>query len=144
MARYSTSFHSPKSPDEVFIYLADFSNAPGWDANTVSSELLTQDPYQVGAKYEVVTGFAGREMTLTYETLEIERPSRVVLEASNGVARIRDTMTFTPSGTGSRIEYDANISMSGIAKVLDPVFSLIFKRVGDRAAASMRKALGAA
>jgi carbon monoxide dehydrogenase subunit G len=143
MANYNTTVESPLTQEEAFDYLADFRNAAEWDSNTVSSELLTGDPYAVGARYQVVTEFGGRKMTLTYETVELVRPSRVVLETGTGVAGIRDTMNFAPSGTGSRVNYDADISLKSVAKVFDPVFSVIFKRVGDRAAEGLRAALKA-
>lgn len=143
MASYSTSVESPKSLEEVFDYMADFRNAAEWDENTSSVKLTSGKPDQVGATYEVVTGFAGRDLTLTYKTVEIERPGLVVFESSTGLAKIRDTIEFTSSGSGCRVDYNARIETSGLAKVLDPVFSLIFKRVGDRAAASLREALGA-
>jgi len=129
--------------EEVFNLMADFSNAPEWDANTKSSELQTADPYAVGAKYEVVTGFAGRDLTLTYETLEIERPNRVVLQSGTKIADIKDVMTFKPHGDGTEVTYEANIRPHSVAKVIDPIFSLIFKRVGDRALESMKDALKA-
>ena len=143
MATYEATFKSPMSVDEAFSLLADFSNAPVWDANTKTSDLIDGDPYEVGARYKVVTGFAGRDLTLTYETIEIDRPNRVVLKSGTGMADIEDVMTFEPEGDGSIVNYQANILPHGVAKVLDPVFALIFKKVGDRAAESLRDALKA-
>lgn len=143
MATYKAKFNSPMSVDEAFSFLADFSNAPEWDANTKSSDLLEGDPYEVGARYKVVTAFAGRDLTLTYETTEIDRPNRVVLRSATGVVEIEDVMTFEPDGEGSVVSYEANILPNGIAKVLDPIFALIFKRVGDHAAESLKAALKA-
>jgi hypothetical protein len=143
MATYRTTIDSAMSVEEAFDFLADFGNAPQWDANTKSSDLKSGDPHSAGAKYEVVTGFAGRDLTLTYETIEIERPDRVVLRSSTGMADIEDVMTFAPDGEGCVVGYEANILPHGVAKVLDPVFSLIFKRVGDRAAESLKDALNA-
>jgi carbon monoxide dehydrogenase subunit G len=131
------------SVDEVFEFLADFSNAPVWDENTKTSVLKSGEPYSAGATYEVVTGFAGRDLTLTYKTVEIKRPSRVVLRSGTGMADIEDVMTFQPSGDGTKVTYEANIIPKPLAKILDPVFALIFKRVGDRAADSLRAALKA-
>jgi hypothetical protein len=143
MATYKATVHSPMSVEEVFNFMADFSNAPDWDANTKSSRLQTEDPYAVGATYEVVTGFAGRDLTLTYETIEIERPNKVILKSGTKVADIKDIMTFQPHGDGTEVSYEANILPHSVAKVIDPVFSLIFKRVGDRALESMKDALKA-
>ena len=130
------------SAEEAFDYLADFSNADDWDPNTTSSERVGDAPLGAGTKYSVVTEFGGREMTLTYETVKFDRPNKVVLESSASMAKIRDTMTFEPQGTGCLVTYDANIEMKGIAKLLDPIFALAFKRVGDRAIESLKEKLG--
>ncbi|HNH86788.1 MAG TPA: hypothetical protein PLE93_06785, partial [Solirubrobacterales bacterium] len=108
-----------------------------------SVKLTSGQAGQAGSEYEVITGFAGRDMKLSYRTVEVDRPSKVVFESSTGMAKIRDTIEFSGDEKGCEVKYDARILTNGLAKVIDPLFSLIFKRVGDRAAASLRKALGA-
>lgn len=143
MANYNTTVISPKTPEEAFDYLSDFTTAAEWDANTVSSELISGDPKSVGAKYKVVTRFGGREMELKYETVELDRPNRVVLQSGNSSTEIRDTMTFKPVQEGTEVSYDANVAPKGLTKLIDPVLTLVFKRVGDNAAKGLREALGA-
>lgn len=143
VASYSTSVESPKPVEEAFDYMADFRNAEEWDENTSSVKLTSGQAGQASSEYEVITGFAGRDMKLSYRTVEVDRPSKVVFESSTGMAKIRDTIEFSGDEKGCEVKYDARILTNGLAKVIDPLFSLIFKRVGDRAAASLRKALGA-
>jgi len=143
MATYTATVISSKPIDEAFTYLADFRTAPEWDENTVSSDLTKGDPFSTGATYKVVTEFGGRELTLEYETVEIQRPDRVVLTSGTGMAGITDTMTFEATATGTEVTYDANVAPKGLVKVIDPVLTLIFKRVGDNAAKGLREALGA-
>ena len=142
MANYNATVTSPKSPEEAFDYLADFTNATEWDPNTNVSELVSGQAGEVGSRYRVVTEFGGREMELTYETVEVDRPRRVVLSSGNGSTDIRDTMTFEPNGPGTDVTYDANVAPKGIWKLADPVLTLIFQRVGSRAADGLREALG--
>ena len=143
MANYNATVNSPKTPEEAFDYLADFTNATEWDPNTSSSKCVEGQPGDLGSRYEVVTEFGGREMELTYETIEVDRPRKVVLQSGNSSTEIRDTMTFAPSGTGTEVTYNANVAPKGLVKLIDPVLSLMFKRVGDRAADGLREALGA-
>ena len=143
MATYRTVVQSPMSPEQVFDYLANFENVTRWDENTVSSDCLGDEPYQAGARYRVVTEFGSRSMTLTYETIEFDRPNRVVFRSGTGMATIEDTITISPDGDGSRVEYVADIRLKGLSRLLDPVFHVIFQRVGDRAAKGLRKALDA-
>lgn len=143
MAHYKTTFTSPKPIDEAFRYLADFTNTTEWDENTESAKCLTGDPLALGARFEVVTRFGGRTMTLVYETITLESPHRVVLRSGSGPVEIEDTMTFREVGDGTEVHYRAQISPKGLAKLLDPALHLIFQPVGDRAAKGLKRALGA-
>jgi uncharacterized protein YndB with AHSA1/START domain len=141
MANYNATVSSPKSPEEAFDYLADFTNATEWDPNTSTSECVEGVPGTVGSRYRVVTEFGGREMELTYETVEVDRPRRVVLRSGNSSTEIVDTMTFEPTASGTDVKYDANVTPKGLVKLIDPILSLMFKRVGDRAAEGLRRSL---
>lgn len=141
MASYKATAKSPMSPEQTFEYLADFRTAAEWDGNTKSSDLVGGDPMEEGAEYKVVTEFAGRDLTLTYRTVELERPGRIVFHSGTAVADIEDVITIAADGSGSEVTYEANIKPKSIAIVLDPLFSLIFKRVGGRAAQSLRETL---
>jgi hypothetical protein len=141
MASYKTTAKSPMSPEQTFEYLADFRTAAEWDENTKSSDLTSGDPMSEGAEYKVVTEFAGRDLTMTYRTVELDRPGRIVFNSATAIAEIEDVITVKPDGTGSEVSYEANIKPKSIAKVLDPVFAMIFNKVGDRAARSLRETL---
>ena len=143
MATYKTTAKSSMAPDQTFEYLADFRNAAEWDVNTGSSDLVSGDALTEGAEYRVVTEFAGRDLTMTYRTAELQRPGRIVFESGTAVADIEDVISISPDGSGSEVTYEARIKPKTIAIIFDPVFSLIFKRVGDRAAQSLREALAA-
>jgi len=143
MAHYETRLISPKPISEVFAYLADFSNAVEWDENTESVKCVSGDPLALGARFEVVTRFGGRTLDLIYETITLEEPHRAVLRSDSGPVRIEDTMTFREVDGGTEVHYRAQISPKGPAKLLDPVFHLIFQAVGGRAAKGLAKALDA-
>ena len=109
MASYRTTAKSPMTPEQTFEYLADFSTAAEWDANTKSSDLVSGEATSEGAEYRVVTEFAGRDLTLTYRTTELQRPGKIVFQSGTAVADIEDVITITPDGSGSKVSYEANI-----------------------------------
>ncbi|MBK5111356.1 MAG: SRPBCC family protein [Thermoleophilia bacterium] len=141
MATYRATAKSPMNPEQTFEYLADFTNASEWDENTKSCDLVSGDALAEGAEYKVVTSFAGRDLTLTYRTVELERPGRIVFRSGTAIADIEDVITIARDGDGSKISYEATIHPKSVAKLLDPVFAIIFNRVGDRAAESLRETL---
>ena len=52
-----------------------------------------------------------------------------------------DTITFEGTLTGTAVTYDADLRLKGLLRVLDPIFSLAFRRIGDRARDGLRHTL---
>jgi hypothetical protein len=142
MARYATTVESRKSPEEAFDYLADFANAREWDPGVVEGENLGGQPVGPGSRFRLVARFLGRSIPLEYRIIAFERPHRVVLEADEAAIRSTDEIRVTAADGGIRVTYDADLRLKGWAgKVVDPFLGLAFRRIGDRAAAGLRKAL---
>lgn len=144
MARYAGTVTTPKPIQEVFAYMADFSNVPEWDPSAVSSRPLGDPGAHEGANYEVVSRFLGREVPLTYETLSLKEPDRVVLRGENENVISLDEISFRrlPDG-GTEVGYDADLQLKGARRLLDPVFGIAFRRLCERARDRMQEVLSA-
>ena len=144
MANYRTTVTSPRPADEVFTYLARFSNAAVWDPGvTAAAELAPEGP-MLGSRYRLEVKAFGRSVPLVYEIVEFDPPRRVALAAENAALRSFDVIEVSPAPDGgSVVAYDATLALKGIAAVLTPVLGAAFRRIGDRAAAGLSKALGA-
>jgi hypothetical protein len=139
MARYQTSFSSPTSTQAAFDYLSRFSTTAEWDPGVVEARDLTPDPVGVGSAFEVVSSFLGRRVPLRYEIVEFDAPKRVVLRAENSAVRSIDTISFEPGADGSTVvSYDAVLEFRGAARLMAPLFAVLFRRIGDRAARGLR------
>lgn len=139
MVRYKATIHSKHPADEVFDYLSRFSSAQEWDPSIVSGEMLTPEPVQVGSRFKLVTKLLGREVTLTYETVALDRPRRFVVKADGGGFVSEDTIVVEPaSGGASAVTYDATLRFSGPGKLLTPLWAIVFRRIGSKAAAGLR------
>ena len=142
MARYSTTVESNKSPEEAFEYLADFANAREWDPGVIEGEKLTGGPLGPGSRFRLVARFLGRRVPLEYEITAFERARRVVFRAEQGAVRSTDEVRFAPSGVGTSVTYEADLRLKGLlGKLADPVLGVAFRRIGDRAAGGLRRAL---
>src|SRR5690349_15791521 len=107
MARYVASVESPWERERAFDYLAAFANIADWDPGVARAKALTDDQLAVGARFEVISSFMGREVPLVYETIEIDRPRRVLLRAETGTIVSLDEMTFdVRPGGGTVVTYD--------------------------------------
>ncbi len=103
--------------------------------------MLTPEPVRVGARFRLNSRFLGRSLPLEYEVVEFEAPTRVVLQADTALLRSTDTMTFTPDGTGTQVEYDARLDTKGVLRAADPLLALLFRRIGNRAENGLRARL---
>ena len=103
MATYSTQIEAAGGQDEVFEYMATFSNAREWDPGVADGEALTPGPVAVGSVFRLGVRMAGRVVPFEYRVLELDRPRRVVLQATRGHLTSTDTITVDGAGSGSRV-----------------------------------------
>lgn len=142
MARYRADIPSPKTPEAAFEYLARFSNAVEWDPTVVRAEMVTPAPVGRGSAFELVIRTGRRESTWRYEIIEHDPPQRVVLRAERGALVSEDTITVRPAPNGGSIAtYDADLRLRGLLRIADPLLAIAFRRLGDRAAAGLRREL---
>lgn len=130
---------TPTSPDVVFAYLVDFENAPEWDAGTVTCPRIKGDG-ETGSVYRNTSKFMGNTVELDY-TLEQATLPTIRLVGRNKTTQSTDTMTVTPDGSGTKVDYQADFVFFGIFKVLAPLLRPFLKKLGDEAEASLKKAL---
>ena len=118
----------PTPPATVHAYVSDFRNLTRWDPTIKRVELITPGGPGPGARYVVVLSFMGSESTLDYTTKEFEPPSRAVLVGISASTVATDTITITPTPTGTRLTWEAQITLSWPARILDPFLKLVFAR----------------
>lgn len=141
MARYYGIVQSSWPPEKAFAYMADFSKVPEWDESFESAELRSPDPLVVGARFLLQGKSLGRAVEFDYETVEIDAPRRVTLRTETGAIVSLDKISVREQPGGSLVEYDANLHAKGPLKLLDPLLSLWFRRIGDRAKAGLEREL---
>ena len=142
MARYRVTIASPRSVEEVFDYMAMFSNVTKWDPTATEAHPIDDNKPGQGARFHVLVRWLGREIPLDYTTTAYERPKRVVLRAENSSTISEDTITVKSTGAGCEITYEAHLTLKGVMRFIDPLFGLALKRLGNNAAAGLRRELG--
>ncbi len=141
MARYTTTVQTDAPVDATFQYLADFSNVREWDPGVTEASRIDDGPLRVGSRFLVHAVAGSRVFPLRYEISELSAPDRVVLTAENSSIRSIDTMSFTSSGSGTSVTYDARLETRGLAKLVEPIMRVAFRRIGDRARDGLQRSL---
>ncbi len=141
MARYQASLHTHTPTEELFSYLSDFSNSQEWDPGVVTAERLTSGAVAEGTEFRLVARFLGSESELTYRVVEYDPPHVVTFHGENEAVVSHDRITFVPEADGTTIDYDARLELKGYRKLMEPLVSLAFRRVGERALGGLRQTL---
>jgi len=143
MTKLNEQIQTPLAPEAAFAFVADFANAMHWDPGVVTSERLDVGPVGVGASYRLGVRLGGRIAPMEYRISVFEPSRRVVLVgAGSGVTAV-DEIRFTPIGTGTRIDYTADIRLGGLLRPVQPFLGRAFAKLGRDALDGMQRALDA-
>lgn len=141
MAHYKASIASTWTPQEVFDYMSDFSTSAEWDPGVLEAERLEHGEIGLGSEFRIIAEFLGRSNTLIYRIVELDAPRTVTFRGESATVVSLDRLTCEDFGGGTRLTYDAELTLRGPLRVADPLLALAFNRVGDRAVASLREVL---
>ncbi|KAA0080137.1 polyketide cyclase [Mycolicibacterium sp. P9-64] len=129
-------------PERLVEYLKDFANAEDWDSGTQRCTRNDTGPIKVGSSWHNVSKVFGVTAELTYTLEELTRQT-LVFVGTNARSTSRDTITITGVDAGSLVTYRAELTMHGLAKLLNPIMKLAFDKLADDTEKQMTKVLNA-
>ncbi len=132
------------APAAAFAYMADLRNFAAWDPGVTRVRQVIGDGPSEDAVFDVTVRSVPTPVTLRYETRLYEPDHRLVVRADSQTLTSVDEVTVVPDGDGSIVTYDAELTLRGFLAVFDLGLRLVFHRIGDRAAAGLRRALDGA
>ncbi|MGR0219643.1 SRPBCC family protein [Agromyces sp. ZXT2-6] len=107
-----------RAPAEVAAYAGDPANAPEWYADIDEVRWETDPPLRIGSKLTFVARFLGRRLEYTYEIVEFEPGSRMVMATAQGPFPMETTYTWEPVGeAATRMTLRNRGEPSGFARV---------------------------
>ena len=131
------------TPQEAFAYMADLGNFVEWDPGVKAVRQVEGSGGGPDAVFDVTVVAPGPDLTLRYVTEEHDAPHNLLVVARSSVFTSIDRITVEPDGTGSLVTYDADLRLNGVLRVGDLGLRLVFGQIGNRAAAGLRRVLGA-
>lgn len=143
MAHYITTVSTSLSPEAAFAYMADVRHFADWDPGVTRAVRVQGDGLSVGSAYDL-TVKAGGTSIMRYVVKQMDAPRRLLLVAKTTFFLSEDEIRVEPEAQGARVTYDATLSLNGPLKCFDPFLHLAFQRIGDRAAAGLRRVLASA
>lgn len=143
MTRLHETLETALPVDDAFAFVADFANARHWDPGVATSERIGDGPVGIGARYRLGVRMRGRVAPMEYRITAFDAPRRVVLAGEGSNVTAVDEIRFAPraDGTGTRVEYIADIRLGGWMRLLAPFAGGAFRALADNAVNGMRRAL---
>ena len=132
---------TPLPIDETFAYVADFANSQEWDPGVATAVRLDTGPVRVGSRYRLGVRMGGRVAPMEYRISAFEPSRRVVLAGQGSGVRATDTISFEAHGGGTRIDYTAEIHLTGWMRLLEPFVGGAFAKIGRDARDGMQRTL---
>jgi hypothetical protein len=109
MAGFKRTVYIDRPVGDVFDFATDLKNAPRLMPTVTRAELVTDGGMRPGAKFRETRLMKGKERSAVIEVIEHRRPD--VHAASAAMMGMKATywFRFTPEGTGTRVELDADV-----------------------------------
>jgi hypothetical protein len=142
MATFHTSLWIPRAPADVFAFVSDFRHAPLWDPRTYAAVMVTDPPIGLGTRFELQGGLLTKSVhddlpailrgndTLPYEIVEFDPPRVVGFRGETKTTRYHDRIQLSDEGGGTRLVYDAELTLTGLLEIAEPAFQGLFERIG--------------
>ena len=130
-----------RSVTVVAAFAGDPTNAPQWYANIESVVWQTPPPVGVGSRMDFVAHFLGRRLAYTYEVVELEPQSRLVMRTADGPFPMETTYTWEAVPEGTRMTLRNRGNPSGFSRVTAPVMELAMRRATSKDLARLKALL---
>jgi carbon monoxide dehydrogenase subunit G len=145
MPRLHETIDTALPMEAAFAFVADFANASRWDPGVATSERIDDGPVAVGARYRLGIRNRGRVVPMEYRVTAFEPARRVVLAGRGSGIDAVDEIRFEAraDGTGTHIDYTADIRLLGWMRLAQPFVGGTFDRIAKDALGGMQRSLDA-
>jgi len=116
MIKAESSIVINKPPAEVFAFVTNSDNTTKWQ-NGVETVIPDGPSNVVGSKYTEVRKFMGQEMKSVLEITAFEQDSKWAAKVLDGPVLYTVTATFTPEGTGTKMNTSVEGEPKGFFKI---------------------------
>lgn len=116
-----------------------------WYVNIESVEWKTSPPLGTGSRVAFVAHFLGRRLAYTYEVVELEPATRLVMRTSEGPFPMETTYMWEPAPGGStRMTLRSRGEPKGFSKLVGPLMASAMRSANQKDLAQLKSILESA
>jgi len=130
-----------RTVEEAFAYVSDFTTTREWDSTVLSARKLTPGAIDVGTEFAVVCALPVGSVKLLYTVQKLQPNKLIELSGTSKFFDICDTITFTRSSGGTRIDYRAEFSFKPLAAPIAALSASRLQKMGRESVAGLGLAL---
>ena len=138
----STEIVIKRSREQVAAYSADPDNAPIWYDNIKVVQWESQPPLALGSRIAFVATFLGRRLAYTYEIIDFQPGSRLVMSTQEGPFPMETTYIWEDAADGAtRMTLRNRGSPSGFSNLVSPLMASNMRRTNQKDLAKLKEIL---
>ena len=141
MTKLIESLETTAGQEAAFRYIADWARQSEWDPNTITSKQIGEGEPGVGSRYALDVKVGPKVSPMEYRITRFEAPDRLVLIGEGSGIWTEDAITFSETPGGTRVVYEAEIKLSGLMGVLQPLMGRAFDGIAKGAVTGMKREL---
>ena len=141
MAHVEGEIFIRRPPEEVFDFVADERNEPGYNPRLARVEQVSDGPIGVGTQFHTDVATRRGLAPMTIEWTRFERPSRLDSATRMQSTQILGGLEFDPVDGGTRMRWSWEIKPLGGLRLLGPLISRIGRRQEHRTWSALKRRL---
>jgi hypothetical protein len=120
MLKFSADLKVNRPVGKVFAWLTNADNQGKFDKSSLKMEALTPGSWRAGTEFRELRDMGGRKTQVLSEITELEPDRRFIIRSKTGPDWL-GIWTFESEGDGTRLHWMGQLTMKGLARLLEPL-----------------------
>jgi uncharacterized membrane protein len=115
--------------EDVFAFVANLENLPKWDTDFQEAKRVASTPDGVGATYQCVLKYTGKNATQKVETTEYAVNKKITYESEpTRIAKARISIQFESVAEGTKITSLRQPEFYGLFRFFEPMMAGVIRK----------------
>ncbi len=143
MIRIETRVVINRPIDEVFEFVSDVENNSLWQSSTIEGKQTSLGSLAMGTTIMTISSYLGLRIKTDWEVIEYEPHKKYVAKSISGRGQAKGTWAFESVANGTRVDLEAEMGLSGLFRIVEPMLKIIGQRETEKEFAALRELLEA-